>query len=145
MRWLILVLTMMALALSAPAASAGGYGRQIGHVKARGGSGAVDIGWGAKLSRKVNAPHGFTVVVKSRLTPGYFCSGSDCRDTNVNWDVACSKPGLVRSKQGGMFGPGRLVGHPKLSLAHPRRCTIFIQATPSAYVGGTIEVWLYAK
>jgi hypothetical protein len=144
---LILLLAVAAFAAAAPTppALAGGYGRLIGHTKAHGGSHAVDIGWGAKLSRRVTAPHGFTVVVKSNLRPGYFCSYPACRDANVHWDVACSRPGLVKSREGGMSGPGRRVGYPKLPFRSPRTCSIFVTATPNSYVGGTIEMWLYRK
>ncbi len=141
----VIVIALMLITVAAVAAPvyAAGYGQQIGHTRARGGSHATDIGWGAKLNRTVKAPHGFTVVVKSNLQPGYFCSESYCNQANVHWDVACSKPGWTSSREGGMFGPGRLVGHPKLPFKNPRTCTIHVSATPNSYVGGTIEMWLY--
>jgi len=142
-RIVVLVLTVLAAgALAAPASA--GYGRLIGHVRASGGSHAADIGWGARLQRSVRAPHSFTVVVKARLSRGYFCQSS-CSEVQVQWDVACRRPGIARSRQGGMFGRPPKVGHPGLPFSRPRSCTVHVRALPSAYVGGRIELWLYYR
>jgi hypothetical protein len=141
---LVLLLTAVALLPAAPA-QASARGRLLGHDRARGSASAVDIGWGASVRRSVRAPRSFTVVVRAALRPGFLCSYAECEDIQVQWDLACSKPGRRSSRQGGMTGRPPKVGHPRLPFRGPRTCTISARALPMAYVGGWIEMWVYAR
>jgi hypothetical protein len=134
-----------ALVMTALPAFGAGYGRVIGHAKHSGSSSATDIGWGPTLMRSTTRPHYLTLKVAGKLRPGYFCTYEQCHNVNVHWDVACSKPGIVRSREGGMTGRPPKVGHPKLPFRNPRKCTIQVNANPNAYVGGWLEIWLYKK
>ncbi len=143
-RLMIVSLCALATAAVPAAAPAANYGHFLGHARASGSSSATSIGWGPRLTRSARHPHSFTVVVRGTLNPGYFCQSS-CREVNVQWDTACSRPGLLRSRQGGMFGALPKVGHPKLALTSPRSCTVHVEAHPNSYVGGTLNLWLYYR
>lgn len=125
-------------------ALAAGHGRLLAHRASSGSASVAGAGWGPRILRSVSRPASFTVVVRAKLRKGYFCQ-SDCNQVNVQWDVACSKPGRVSSHQGGMFGRPPRTGHPRLPFSHPRRCSINVMANANLYVGGRIEIWVYYR
>lgn len=143
-RMLIVIGTVLAACAVAAPAEGARYGMFLGHARASGSSSAVSIGWGPKLWRQVRAPRSFTVVVRATLRRGYLCS-LDCGEIQSQWQVACTKPGSLRNRMGGMFGPPPKVGHPLLPFSNARTCTVRVEAHSSQYVGGTIDVWLYYR
>ena len=140
----VMAVLIAGIALLAIPATAGRYGHLLGT--------ASDSGsWVNTISASTNGsarhPRTFTVVVRSRAKPSYFCQDkAECRVVLVAWSVACRKNGRFFLKRDQKRSRSRLiVARARLPVRRPDHCTISAGGTLAYQANGRVSVRVYYR